>query len=369
VNIRVIHGDCIEAMAGMESESISAIVTDPPAGISFMNRAWDHHKGGRDQWVAWMTGVAREAWRVCKPGTHAFVWTLPRTSHWTAWAWEDANWTPRDVYLHIFGSGFPKSQNLDGEWQGWGTAAKPAHEDWWLFRKPLSEPTIAANVLRWGTGAINVDSCRVPTADALGGGDQSPRTKVKVEGWDRPWMQDAEAKAAHAERVNGNVAKAQELGRWPSNTLHDGSPEVLAAFGKFGTSTSTGGQASLGAFRNGDIYGKGQDVREKRDPGLGDTGTAARFFYCAKADAADRRGSRHPTVKPVALMRWLCRLITPPGGTVLDPFAGSGTTLEAALLEGFAAIGIEQSAEYVEDCNRRLAHMRGEDAPLFAGAA
>jgi hypothetical protein len=226
--VTVILGDCLEVMRGMEGNSVSAVVTDPPAGISFMNADWDHHKGGRAQWIAWMTEVMQEVARVCRPGAHMLCWALPRTSHWTATAIEDAGWEIRDVVTHLFGSGFPKSMDVgkaidkaagverdvvgvksyaypdtdrpsrgassDGsvgmfgqeflgslqpvtapatdaarQWDGWGTNLKPGAEMWILARKPLSEPTVAANVLKWSTGALNIDQSRIKPDGANGG--------------------------------------------------------------------------------------------------------------------------------------------------------------------------------------------------------
>lgn len=205
-------GDNAIWLKKIPDNSIDSIVTDPPAGISFMGRGWDTDKGGRDHWIAWMQEVATECKRVLKPGGHAFVWAIPRTSHWTATAWENAGFEIRDVVAHIFGSGFPKSLNIgkavdklqgnernivgksdskgiksgagnyigdkydcDGydltkgtsEWEGWGTALKPAREDWLLMRKPLAEKSVALNVLKYGTGGINIDESRVGTSDKL----------------------------------------------------------------------------------------------------------------------------------------------------------------------------------------------------------
>src|SRR5690606_15291027 len=129
LSAEIIHADCLDILATMEAGSVCSVVTDPPAGIAFMGREWDRDKGGRDAWVAWMRGIAEECLRVAKPGAHALVWALPRTSHWTATAWEDAGWDVRDRVAHLHGQGFPKSLNLDGEWEGWGTALKPAMED------------------------------------------------------------------------------------------------------------------------------------------------------------------------------------------------------------------------------------------------
>jgi site-specific DNA-methyltransferase (adenine-specific) len=218
------------------------------------------------------------------------------------------------------------------QWQGWGTALKPALEPITVARKPLIG-TVAENVLQHGTGAINVDGCRVEGVGAMK--------------WEKPrggiWSTDSSAKAALVQN---------EQGRWPANLIHNGSEEVV---GLFPQSKSTGGQASLGAFRNGDVYGKGRDEREIRDPGYGDSGSAARFFYCAKASKADRgEGNNHPTVKPTDLMRYLCRLVTPPKGIVLDPFMGSGSTGKGAILEGFDFIGIEREEEYCKIAEQRI---------------
>src|SRR3990167_1434592 len=163
-NVRLLTGDCVEVMRGMDAESVDAIVTDPPAGIAFMGKSWDRAHGGRDGWIVGMAAIAAECLRVAKPGSHALVWAIPRTSHWTATAWEDGGWEVRDRLAHIFGSGFPKSHNPDGKHEGWGTALKPAVEDWWLLRKPLIG-TVAQNVKAHGTGALNVDGCRVVTGE------------------------------------------------------------------------------------------------------------------------------------------------------------------------------------------------------------
>lgn len=211
--MRLMHGDCLEQLKTLADNSVDSLVTDPPAGIAFMGKEWDKDKGGRKEWVSWMTGVMSEALRVMKPGAHGLVWALPRTSHWTATALEDAGFEVRDVITHLFGSGFPKSLDVskaidkaagaerevvgenpnhrgesqtrnmytkalgqDGsvtapatddvkKWQGWGTALKPASEHWILVRKPCSEKTVAANVIKWGTGALNIDASRILSAD------------------------------------------------------------------------------------------------------------------------------------------------------------------------------------------------------------
>jgi hypothetical protein len=385
VSVTTHHGDCLDVLRGMGEASIDAVVTDPPAGISMMGKSWDHDRGGRDAWVAWMSEVAAECLRVARPGAHALVWALPRTSHWTATAWENAGWEVRDRVAHLFGTGFPKSRNIGKDidraagaereivgvrqapgfaranveqgaqgrsvyefpeygapatdaakqWQGWGTALKPAVEDWWLLRKPLACPTVAAQVLATGTGALNIDGCRVPTDESLNGGTY---LGVKREADEQRCLEGGKLR-------NGIGEYQQPAGRWPANLCHDGSPEVLEAFAAFGERRTAGFFPALGL---------GEDE--------------LRFHYSAKASKADRAGSKHPTVKPVALMRWLCRLVTPPAGLVLDCFAGTGVTGEAALREGFSAVLIEREAEYVADIHARLARHRDE-APLLAGVA
>jgi site-specific DNA-methyltransferase (adenine-specific) len=265
------------------------------------------------------------------------------------------------------------------QWAGWGTALKPAHEPIVLARKPLVG-TVAANVLAHGTGAINVDKCRIGTDG--GGQNGTNGTKDRTQ-----W------------RMGAIPAAETPIGRWPSNLAHDGSDEVLEAFAKFGSSTSPskpvrqGGKNTQGFNVGG---GSGPD-REGFGVGYADTGTAARFFFCAKASRSERNAgceemaekpllwssgaqnpgsfqaegtkrsaqNNHPTVKPLALMRWLCRLITPPGGTVLDPFLGSGSTAIAADQEGFNCIGIELEAEYMAIARARIT----ADAPLLTEVA
>jgi site-specific DNA-methyltransferase (adenine-specific) len=356
------NGDCRKVMATLDAESVDAIVSDPPYGLSFMGKGWDHGVPGVEFWT--------EAFRVAKPGAHLLAFGGTRTYHRLACAIEDAGWEIRDCVMWVYGSGFPKSHDVskaidkaagaerekrwkavtanssvgtlepgpwldearknggcfvDGDspatdaarqWQGWGTALKPAWEPIIVARKPLVG-TVAENVLTHGTGAINVDGCRVGVADW---GSRPPRTPNAILGGGKG--------------TNLTASEAPDgLGRWPANLIHDGSEEPAAL--------------------------------------LGDS---ARFFYCAKASAKDRddgvagvagvaggmsgrrdgsmgsvtmRKNTHPTVKPTDLMRYLCRLVTPPGGTVLDPFCGSGSTGKAAILEGFQFVGIEREDEYV----------------------
>lgn len=259
-------------------------------------------------------------------------------------------------------------------WQGWGTALKPAFEPIVVGRKPLAG-TVAANVLEHGTGALNIDGCRVATSDSLNGG----RISTKSDGWDRPWKHDPEAVAAAHERGAAAVAKAEELGRWPTNVVLDDT-QAVELDRQSGERTS--GVLAAHHTRNPKeagilgAYGSADGER-----GYGDTGGASRFFptfrYEAKAPASERpkvNGTAHPTVKPLDLMRWLVRLVTPPGGTVLEPFAGSGTTVEACVIEGFKCIAIEKTDEYLPLTVARIHRRRdpvaaiklaGDDLGLF----
>jgi len=337
-------GDCLDVLRTIPDCSVDAVVTDPPAGIGFMGKEWDHHKGGRAQWVAWMTDVAAECLRVLKSGGHALVWALPRTSHWTATALEDAGFEIRDRVAHVFGSGFPKSRNIGN---GWGTALKPAMEDWWLCRKPLVG-TVAANVQEHGTGALNIDGCRVATDENLNGGAYAKNGSKRTDEWG----------AHNGFRRDQGLEYKQPPGRWPANLVHDGSDEVVELFPQANSARASGNPNNPKRGKNhvATSYGQGDDTptHDYRD-----TGSAARFFYCAKASKADRdEDNKHPTVKPTALMRWLCRLITPPGGVILDPFMGSGSTGKAAMLEDFRFIGIERDPEYMDIAAARIASVQ-----------
>jgi len=589
----LLHGDCLERLSEMQTASLDSLVTDPPAGIAFMGKAWDSDKGGRAQWIAWMTEVMRECLRVLKPGAHGLVWALPRTSHWTATALEDAGFEVRDVVTHLFGTGFPKSLDVskaidraagaervvvglkkyaDGatymggeksgrfgmmsegqargpslettpatdaakQWQGFGTALKPAVEIWllvakpfttvpldatishanqllrdfvcqmlhvkfadqcstsnlrdlgagcdfaqwiavvltspqsgdssdetdmfrlpamaetilsiaalwngilsvafcrqstfttetetalttelktlsylispitqacttrgetnqsgemsaaivvrrflesvlaklsafpgisvpesvstpaessvlplppWqkyesainkvassehyiLIRSPLGEKTVAANVLKHGTGGINIDGCRIGTTEALGRMNNVPST------------------FNHA-NATPYVDNSRGLGRFPSNLILD--EEAAALLDEQSGILKSGelkGYVSGGGSKSGHLAGKKARLIEKSTKY---SGGASRYFYCAKASKADKGADNvHPTVKSTALMRYLLRLVTPPGGTVLDPFMGSGSTGVAAKAEGFGFIGIEQDAEYLAIAARRM---------------
>ena len=252
------------------------------------------------------------------------------------------------VPLDDYGCGFPRCQVCGKPVaDGIGSALKPAHEPIVLARKPLAKGhTIAANVLAHGVGGLNIDGCRV--------GTDGPRPLIERHDQYRPQNVDLPS----GSRAAGDTT----LGRWPANLIHDGSDEIVAAF----PSERPGGRPVTGRGDSAPIWG---NAGHQDFAGYADSGSAARFFYSSKADADDRCGSKHPTVKPTDLMAYLCRLVTPPGGLVLDPFAGSGSTGMACLREGFDAILIEREAEYVSDIRRRVAHVSGQDSPLFEVAA
>jgi len=287
----ILEGDCIYNMESLTSNSVDAIVTDPPAGISFMDNDWDANRGGRNNWILWMADVAKECLRLVKPGGSALVWALPRTSHWTATAWEDAGFEVRDCVYHIHGNGFPKGKHH----------LKPAVECWWLFRKPLSEKTLAQNALKHGTGELNVEKCKI-------GADK----------------------------------------RWPATLIHDGSNEVTKHFPQSTSGTPPTKREGLG-------YHGAKGQKRLVPPRKGASGSASRFFYCAKPSKKERGATNtHPTVKALKLMEYLCRLITPKNGVILDPFCGSGSTGVAAVNEGFDFIGIELNPEYVDLAHERI---------------
>lgn len=530
----LMHGDCLDILQDLPAESYDSLVTDPPAGISFMGKDWDHHKGGRDEWIAWMTKVMKQCFRVMKPGAHGFVWALPRTSHWTATALEDAGFDIRDVVMHVFGQGFPKSldvskaidkaagaerekigeyqfpdgskrvtdrtsservQQLHGnkhtpitapstpdakKWEGWGTALKPAWEGWilcrkpiesekssekmvtfnaqeweetflstetlwrniwdvvlspqntstiktvndlttalrtlkcsifgltqaiitlgeieingsrlpvdtvvtnlkrnaamlddlkrisasgnatsiadisrelietsqktgpeisqdvlsehWiLVRKPLGEKTVAKNVLKHGTGAINIDASRVEIPE----NDPNDRPGEKVIN-------------KEPNSIFGVGCKRGKFiqGRFPSNFICSAREMLDEQSGVL----KRGGDCTNSGFQNQYVGGKVSNIVPTSKPR--DSGGASRFFYCAKASKKERgENNGHPTVKAQKLMRYLTKMITPPGGKVLDPFMGSGSTGVAALSEGFEFLGVEAEKEYLDIAERRL---------------
>lgn len=363
MTVQIIQGDSREKLLDLATDSIDSVVTDPPYALVSITKRWGPGcapptKEGvysratsgfmGKQWDTGETAFDPAFWaevrRVLKPGGHVVAFGGTRTYHRLVCAIEDGGFEIRDQLAWIFGSGFPKSHNIkEGAFEGWGTALKPAQEPICLARKPL-ESTVAGNVLKHGTGALNIDACRVegqPQAFHNGSGRSGG-----IMGENKPGR---------------GFAPGNPDGRWPANVIHDGSPEVLAGFPE--TQASSDRPRNNGEFKS---VAKGRELPHVTGGHADTGGSAARFFYTPKADKLDRLESKHPTVKPVDLMAYLIKLVTPPGGTVLDPFAGSGSTGMAAMREGFNAILIEREAEYVADIQRRLDHVHGHDTPLFA---
>lgn len=403
----ILHGDCIDKLKELEPNSVDSIVTDPPYGLSFMGKKWDYDVPSVDIW--------KECYRVLKPGGYLLSFAGTRTQHRMAVNIEDAGFEIRDMIAWVYGSGFPKSLNIgkavdklqgnerevvgerkqransenseikmnassgdveivtkgNSEWEGWGTALKPALEPITVARKPLSEKNVAENVLKWGTGGINIDGSRVEV-------DDSEQASFAKE-WDRFQSGSQEGNVGYVKQDGEyDLNQNRPQGRFPANLIHDGSDEVVSLFPESKSGSVKGTYGHKEGFAKGEVY---QEY-------IGDSGSAARFFYCAKASKSDRDGgldgfedkptedSRkdggksvllnkkdgsdrtmknfHPTVKPTKLMQYLVKLVTPKGGTVLDPFMGSGSTGKACKLEGFDFIGIEREPEYVEIAKARI---------------
>ena len=429
---KIICGDSLEVLKDFEDNYFDSVVTDPPYGLAFMGKKWDYDVPEVELW--------KEVYRVLKPGGHILSFAGSRTYHRMTVNIEDAGFEIRDMLGWLYGSGFPKSHNIgkavdklegneretlteiqkenlfqkekeiilekktkdfshhkgsmmskettdkfdtktknitvskgNSEWEGWGTALKPAHEPIVMARKPFNT-SVAENVLTHGTGGINIDECRVGTTDNLNGGTYAKNSTMKQENatsWSKPVLK---------------TEFIQPEGRFPANIIHDGSEEVLEIFPE-----TTSGKMSSKHTRHTDesphgIYGK-FDINHPLGETYGDTGSAARFFYCAKASKAERnmglddyeekqvtdgtirsnqetartfgansakRKNYHPTVKPIKLMEYLVRLVTPKEGIVLEPFAGSGTTLIACKQQGFQFVGIEKEQEYCDIAEARL---------------
>lgn len=338
----IINGDCLEELKKIPENSIDSLITDPPAGISFMGKEWDGDRGGREHWIAWMTEVMKECHRVLKPGAHGLVWAIPRTSHWTATALENAGFEVRDVVTHIFGTGFPKSLNIG---EGRGTALKPASEHWILVRKPIEEKTVAANVLKYGTGGLNIDGSRIPG----------------VIGPDRSLGKPRRTDNDKYGKSNPIINPQSPLGRFPANLVlscspyctedqHDIECVIKELDEQSGILKTHGG--GIGEYKGKGFFAGGR-VSVNNQPK--DSGGASRFFYCAKASKSDKGSDNsHPTVKSTKLMEYLIKLITPPGGTVLDPFMGSGSTGVASKKLGFNFVGIEKNEAYFEISQKRV---------------
>lgn len=404
----ILQGNCIEVLKTLSENSIDSIVTDPPYGLEFMGEEWDapwkksevvevtdkstngifHDKGfshgirfsrglvEMQEFQKWCESWAKEAYRVLKPGGYILAFGGSRTYHRLAGGIEDAGFEIRDQIMWVYGSGFPKSMNISlsmdkkgidsSKWKGWGTALKPAHEPIVMARKPL-EGTVVDNVLTWETGGINIDASRVP-------GEPVPINKL--EEW-----------SGFGQKIEPDYKQEMNTsGRFPANFIHDGSDEVVELFpnAKGGAYPAVRGKSDIGAFAQGGTHkDKPNQARV-----MGDEGSAARFFYCAKANSKDRneglenhkngqrdlfsgddnthtdnpvsnedkRKNTHPTVKPTELMRYLIKMVTPAGGTVLDPFTGSGSTGKAAMLDGYEFVGIEMNEEYVAIAKARIEH-------------
>lgn len=476
----IMLGDCLNRLKELPANSVDSIVTDPPAGISFMSKEWDSDKGGRENWINWLTEIMKEVKRVLKPGAHGLVWAIPRTSHWTATALENAGFEVRDVITHLFGSGFPKSHNLKGEWSGWGTALKPASEHWILVRKPLSEKTVSKNVIKWGVGALNIDESRIETSDKIAetknqnirghligsGGNQRDRDTVYTQHTQGRWPANVIFDEDAAEVVNdfagqdvarffyvcgheNTKADVTSVGKkkgsksaslsiaTPGNSTTDQFPmdtisitktttrsiikfQILSASQQenIGTCTIESEKiiksltaSSIAAVRlvtNTEVLIYLSDAPPVHIKGTVSLALAQnslngakptenittltcepitsglKAFYVAKASKRERnaglegmplRASQvdlpqggieegnsrghltqnfHPTVKPIKLMEYLIKLVTPKGGVVLDPFLGSGTTGVAAKKLGFKFIGFELIPEYVEIAEKRM---------------
>lgn len=476
---RILRGDCLQVLKKFPDSSVDSIVTDPPAGISFMGKSWDDDKGHKDLWIHWLSKVMKEAKRVLKPGGHGLVWAIPRTSHWTGNALETAGFEIRDVITHLFGQGFPKSLDISKaidkemgaesnrpishknvscrkaqvgpngwnnakrpefktkgatpeakQWEGWGTALKPACEFWFLIRKPIEEKTVAKNVLKHSTGALNIDECRIGTETrtySINGNIKSGNFGNKAN---QPASERAHATAqgrfpsnlvfSHTEEcklVGLKEVKTSTLLK--THTLNESDNKAMTGknyqrnpkkdYGQNGLESVEHWECSpncavktlddqvsrsmkmhgAGAKRevgqatqdsSGGLFGVGN--HEGNGVRFGDSGGASRFFYCAKISSSERnwglngmkkkpsgeftgdgrgrqtehtpQANHHPTVKAVQLMRYLCKLITPPNGIVLDPFMGSGSTGLAALREGFGFVGIEKDPEYFQIASERI---------------
>lgn len=437
--VSLINDDCFRVLPSIADCSIHTAVIDGPYGIRFMGKAWDgadiermtesHRRkqtapARTGKWArkssrchdgrafsagkynlslyanrgfqSWTREWASQMYRILKPGGYLVSFGSTRTYHRMAAGIEDAGFEIRDQLAWVFGSGFPKSHNLEGLWEGWGTALKPGWEPICLGRKPI-EGLVAENVSAHGTGALNIDGCRVATDEILreeSGGipcrhdEHSSRRREGEATKGRTYEEKGSTNFAATPGPRGG----DERGRWPANLCHDGSDEVLGAFPQApGAQAPVRGTEPSAAADGTRCFNKFARTANSA-PRIETDESAARFFYCPKADRADRNAgcenmpakeilwssgkanpgsfqsantnrvvtNFHPTVKPTALMRWLCRLVTPPGGTVIDCLMGSGSTGRGAVLEGFSFIGIEREAPYFAIAEARIAEAQGE---------
>jgi site-specific DNA-methyltransferase (adenine-specific) len=436
--IKIYNADCLDVLKQLEDNSIDSVISDPPAGISFMNLNFDSDKGGRDQWIKWLTEIMNEVNRVLKPGGHILIWSIPRTQHWTATAIENAGFEIRDVIDHVFSTGWPKALNISKQidkqagverevvgfdktkyrpnsvkthksgqsgnfglkaegtgiitkpnteeaqkWDGWFTALKPAHENWILARKQISENNIVDNILKYDTGAINIGDSRVDSYlpgefEKLSKRVQQPRNKLEKGNFHA---------RAHIEKQVIAESSMSPGGRFPCNLIFshsvdcnengcvDGCP-IKILDGQSGVTKSN--KCEKPSDCGGNTWG-GTFQTNRGPRGYNDAGGASRFFNCfqpeedeffkeympfiyepkpsgKEKDEGLEGENIHVTVKSMSLMNYLCKLITPPGGTVLDMFMGSGTTGCSAIYWGFNFIGIELEKEYYDISKQRILH-------------
>ncbi len=388
---KIYNMDCLEGMKLLDDNSIDNIVTDPPYELGFMGKKWDNTG------IAYNVDVWKECLRVLKPGGHLLAFGGTRTYHRMTCAIEDAGFEIRDCIQWLYGSGFPKSHNISKaidkrlggtpkqgrflykngktaggkrigqlaggakhyetipdteqarQWDGWGTALKPANEPIVLARKPLSEKTVAENVLKWGTGGINIDGCRIEYQsekdfESAKGGD-SGSTKCNI--------------------FSANVKKQSEkitlLGRFPANVILDEEAGKLLDE-QSGITTNT---RHMSYKRSGGEFINGVPSQPEKGWFKEETGGASRFFYCAKASKKERgEGNNHPTVKPVSLIKYLVTLVTPPDGVCLDPFMGSGTTAVACIKTNRKYIGFELLEEYCKIAEKRISETTSNQIDL-----
>ena len=404
----ILHGDCLQVLRTLPANTFDSLVTDPPASIGFMGQSWDGDRGGKEQWVSWLSQIMREALRVLKPGAHGLVWAIPRRSNWTADALEKAGFEIRDCVHHYFLSGFPKNlavdkaidkrlgakrkvigsrkahdirdRNLVGskknmtyeytvaaspeakKWEGWGTHLKPAIEHWWLVRKPLSEKTIAANVLKWGTGALNIGACHIPAQDKKGRYMHTEPGTFAGKDKRRP--------AKLPTRQRETIPGCSEATAPPNNRMSEPNTDPNCPFtdphsdSRYPSHFTVSDWGLLGdhtGFFYPPIYCPKATPTEKNKgcddvpmgqlpPGKHVRRIEDGTWECGTPSAQNS----HPTVKAVALMKYFLTLLTRPGGSVLDCFAGSFTTGVAAQELGMDFTGIEMDANYVQIGVRRL---------------
>lgn len=331
--MKLMLGNCLDKLKELDDNSVDSVVTDPPYGLSFMGKKWDYDVPAVNIW--------EECFRVLKPGGHLLAFAGTRTQHRMAVNIEDAGFEIRDMIAWVYGSGFPKSHNISKaldkvgspeaqQWDGWGTALKPALEPITVARKPVAEKSIAGNVLKYGTGAINIDASRVET---------NPEVDDPRLGGNGSWSTDNMAKNAYGD-YEGGQHSSHSSGRFPANLIHDGSDEVVELAGD----SARFFYCAKASKKDRD---EGLDHMEEQQFVQWQTGNGASGKPSSMSEGRDtKRKNTHPTVKPTDLMKYLVRMVTPKGGVVLDPFMGSGSTGKAAKLEGFDFIGIEMDEEY-----------------------